>query len=107
MRKAQPIYHGWRRVAYSWPVLAIMTLFVIFIGRATWRVYERWDRARGERKEAENRYEGEISRQAKLESDIARLKTERGWEELIRKNFQLAKPGEGVIIIIDEATSTR
>ncbi|HEY9583223.1 MAG TPA: hypothetical protein VJK09_02880 [Candidatus Paceibacterota bacterium] len=99
-----PIYHGWRRVAYSWPVLILVALVLVFMGRASYRVYLRWDKARIERNEAEARYQAELARQVKLENNVARLKTERGWEEELRKNFQVAKPGEGVIMIVGTGT---
>ena len=42
------------------------------------------------------------TRQQRLESDIASLKSERGQEEIIRENFQVTKEGEGVVVIIDD-----
>ena len=77
----------------------------MFLGRSTWRVYVRWDRTRIERNEAEARFRAAEIRRERLEEEVARLKTERGWEEEIRRNFQVAKPGEGVIIIIDDEDS--
>ena len=38
----------------------------------------------------------------KLNSDIIKLKTEKGIEESIRERFGLAKDGEGMIMVIDD-----
>ncbi|MEK7536048.1 MAG: septum formation initiator family protein [Patescibacteria group bacterium] len=95
------IYHGWRRVAYSIPVIFLTSLFMIMAGRATWRVYSRWSEARQALSQVRERNQEEITRKENLKESVAKLKTERGWEEEVRNNFQVAKPGEGVIIIVE------
>lgn len=47
-------------------------------------------------------------RQATLKNDLAELSTERGQEATLRDTYGVAKPGEGVIIVVPpkEATST-
>jgi len=42
----------------------------------------------------------------KLNSDITKLKTEKGVEENIRDKFGLAKEGENMILIIDDKNQT-
>ena len=37
-----------------------------------------------------------------MSSNIARLKTDEGKEEIIREKYQVAKEGEKMIIIVDE-----
>ena len=41
-----------------------------------------------------------------LESEINRLKTDNGIEEEIRSKFNVAKPGETVVTVINSATDT-
>ena len=41
-------------------------------------------------------------RETSLSSDIAKLQTEEGQEEIIRSKYQLAKPGEKVVTIVNE-----
>jgi cell division protein FtsB len=47
-------------------------------------------------------------RRATLEQNIAELNTERGQEATLRETYGVAKPGEGVIIVVPpkEATTT-
>ena len=104
MRRSQ-VYHGWRRVAYSSVGLVVLAILILLMGRSTWRVYNRWDKSRQDNTSTKARHEAELARQAKLEEDLKRLSTERGLEEEIRRSFQVAKPGEGVLIIV--GTSTR
>jgi len=37
-----------------------------------------------------------------LNENIAKLKTEEGQEEVIREKYQVAKPGEKMVVIVDE-----
>ncbi len=48
------------------------------------------------------------TRQQSLEKDINELSTERGKEATLRETFGVARPGEGVIIVVPgkQATST-
>ncbi|PIR69020.1 hypothetical protein COX93_00880 [Candidatus Nomurabacteria bacterium CG_4_10_14_0_2_um_filter_30_12] len=41
----------------------------------------------------------------KLNSEISKLKTEKGVEESIREKFGLAKEGENMILVVDEKNS--
>ena len=53
---------------------------------------------------------GELSsleqRDKELSSRIDRLKTDRGLEEEIRKKFNVAKDGEGVVIIVPKSSTS-
>jgi len=81
-------------------------VFVALLGRSVFRVYLKWDRSRAEVLEARARYDKEVKRQSSLQADVARLKTERGYDEEVRSTFPLAKPGEGVIIIVDKGATS-
>jgi len=104
-KKRTPVYHGWRKVVYSWPAIVVVGLLVVFLGRATLRVYLGWDRLRLERNQTEAKYLELVRRQEALKIQVEKLKTQRGWEEEIRRNFQVAKPGEGVIILVGTSTN--
>jgi cell division protein FtsB len=40
-------------------------------------------------------------REDSLSSDIAKLKTETGIEDIIREKYQVVKPGENMVVILD------
>ncbi len=46
------------------------------------------------------------ARKDMLNSEIGRLKTDNGVEEEIRSKFNVAKPGETVVVVINGSSST-
>jgi len=91
-----------RRLLYSRSALAIAFILLILIGKATWGLYVK------ERESRENldRVEAELSalteRERRLKEDIARLQTPEGLETEIREQFQVAKPGEQMVVLVGE-----
>ena len=93
-------------------VLALLALVVV-VSIGVWRVYQKERESHSLRADSEVQLTDLKNRKAQLEADIARLKTDRGMEAAIREQYQLAKSGEGLIVIVDpptpvptEATST-
>lgn len=91
-----------RKVLYSKGVLLLLLLLLALVGRATWGLYakERESRRNLDRVEAE--LLGLQLREEKLRADIARLKTPEGVETEIREQFQVAKPGEKMVVLVDD-----
>jgi cell division protein FtsB len=59
------------------------------------------------RVEAETKLETLEARKAELEKKVQYLSNDRGIEAEMRRNFDVARPGEQVVIILDDkATST-
>lgn len=46
-------------------------------------------------------------REQTLTTDITRLKTTEGVEDTIRDKYQVAKPGEKMVVIVDDTTQTQ
>jgi len=86
--------------------LLLATLFVLVILAASgvWGVYRKEHESRILRTQAEAQLADLSERRAQLEADIAKLKTPRGMEETLREQYQLAKSGEGLVIIVDSPT---
>lgn len=66
-----------------------------------------------EREAAQNLDHAQLSldetaaREAKLKYDIERLETTEGQEEAMRQQFQMGRPGEGMLVLVDpEAPAT-
>lgn len=95
-----------RRYLYSKGAVAMLLVLVIFFGRASWGVYKK------EQESAANAAQAQVSlkrledRQKILTHELNRLKTDEGIEEEIRSKFGVSKPGEQVIIIVDDRKST-
>ena len=91
-----------RNILYSKVTLIAIFVILVFVARATFSVYykqkvsgENLSKAREEITELEKR-------EKMLNSEIDRLKTDKGTEEEIRKKFMVGKAGEEVIVIVDD-----
>ncbi len=100
------IYHGWRRILYSWPILIILFIILGFLVRASWRVYGNWSESREMARLALLRYQNDKARLEMLQREVTRLGTKRGVEEELRRKFPVSLPGEEVVIIVDDQAST-
>ena len=95
-----------RKVLYSKATLCLLFLVLAFIGRATYRVYEK------ERDSAENlaiverQYNDLQKRDDNLHADIKRLSSSPGIEKELRDKFRVAKEGEQMAVIVDSQAST-
>ena len=89
--------------------LAIIVTFAVclLIARSTWEVYKK-ERHASDRAADEERSRDELlAQKQRLLSDIARLGSRRGVEEELRTKYDVAKPGERVIIVVEnEAVAT-
>lgn len=93
---------NWKRLLYS-PVSAILLfLFVILLGKSVWGVYQKSRISTEARRSAETELSALESRKESLSTELEDLKTGVGVEKAIRERYQVAKPGESVIIIVDE-----
>jgi len=93
-------------------MLALLGLIAVSVS-GVWGVYKKERESAELRAQVERERADLIARQALLESDLDRLKTDRGIEEALREQYALAENGEQLIVIVDpqsppavEATST-
>ncbi len=83
-------------------IVILMLLALVFVGvRGVWGVYKKERESRMLRAETEMQLAELKIREADLRRDMAALKSERGIEEVLREEYELAKEGEGVIVIVD------
>lgn len=90
-----------RKAMYSKVVLFILSIVALFLGNATWNVYQKYSEARQNEEIVSNEIQKLQERESDLSVDIARLNTERGVEEELRKRFGVAKKGEEVMVIVE------
>ncbi len=83
-------------------LVILVLLALVFVGvRGVWGVYKKEQESRMLRAETEMQLAKLKVREADLRRDMASLKSERGIEEVLREEYELAKEGEGVIVIVD------
>ncbi len=95
-----------RRLLYSTPFLLLLLIITIAFSRGVIHAYQKANEARAGLAEARHELKTEKERQQFLESELARLKSERGKEEEVRNKFRVAKEGENMVIIVDDSAST-
>ncbi len=90
---------GWLHSPLALGVLGIIILFMMSV------VYQRYsiEQEMVERRlEAETHLKELEDRRAELEKKVEYLSNERGIEAEMRRNFDVARPGEQVVIILDD-----
>lgn len=80
-----------------------MAAVLVLMSLAAFNIYKKYRESSENRKRAQGELESLEQRNRELSSRIERLKTERGLEEEIRKKFNVAKEGEGVVIIVPKS----
>jgi cell division protein FtsB len=94
-----------RKVIYSVPTLFLLLAAVLFLAYAVWGSYQKYQLSMTVLNEAERERDSVGARRATLEASIAKLSTDRGVEENLRENFQVAKPGEQVVVLLESTTT--
>ncbi|HRY62225.1 MAG TPA: septum formation initiator family protein [Candidatus Paceibacterota bacterium] len=95
----------WHKVLRSDIFLFAVLIVNIILIKSVWSVYNKDAAARLNREEAETTLANLQKKKAGLEKEIARLNTDRGVEEELRRRFQVVKPGEQVLVIVDKEES--
>lgn len=89
-----------RRILYSKPMIIVMAIFVVILGRGAWSMHEKSVDAIKNRDKALEELQTLQARKTELDGDIAHLSSDRGVEEEIRDRFMVAKEGEKVMIVV-------
>ena len=92
---------SFKRMVFRLGLVIVFGILVFFIARATWNIYEKNSVARKERNESREELKNLEERHTQISSDLEKLKTDRGLEEEIRSKFQVSKPGEHTIVLLD------
>ncbi len=105
MQKFQA-HKRFRRAVYSWPSIAVLAFLVFFLAKAAFGAYNKYVLTEKNLADARLEYETVAARKSTLEREIERLQTPIGIEEQVRRNFQVAKPGEALVVVTDSTTTT-
>jgi cell division protein FtsB len=85
--------------------LLLLLVLIIVVLREVWEVYGKKTASASSRREVELKLADLEAREAALRADIAALKTERGMEEALRREYGVGKEGEGLIVIVEAPTT--
>ena len=90
-------------ILYAKPVMLALLLPIGFLSYAAWNAYETARETTERREELTEELAALTSQAAALEEDIAELEDPRGIEAALRQQYDVAKEGEEVIVLIAEA----
>ena len=93
-----------RKVIFSRPVFLLLVCVAVLVGLSLFKVYKKSTVAVLKNEEVENEVEKLFQKRDGLESSISRLKAPGGIEEELREKFQVKKPDEEFVVIVDEET---
>ena len=93
-----------RKIIFSRPVFFLLVCVTVLAGSSLFKVYEKSNVAVLKNEEVENEVGRLLQKRDGLESSIIRLKEPGGIEEELREKFQVKKPDEEFVIIVDEET---
>ncbi|PIQ68153.1 MAG: hypothetical protein COV91_05655 [Candidatus Taylorbacteria bacterium CG11_big_fil_rev_8_21_14_0_20_46_11] len=91
-----------RRFIYSPLTLIVLVVLILFMGKATWSVYSKERDSKTSLSRASEQLASLIARKDNLTEQIERLRTPEGVEAEIRGQFQVAKPGERMVVVVEE-----
>lgn len=91
-----------RQILYSKASIVILFVVFVLIAHGAWKVHEKASIAAAESGEAKLTLQEIQDRSKELEASLVRLKTERGIEEEVRQKFTVARPGEEIVVVVDE-----
>lgn len=92
-----------RQILYS--KASIFLLFVVFLVvlHGVWKIHEKASIARAESQEATRILTETQAHSDELKKSLDELKTDHGFEEEVRQKFAVARPGEEVVVVVDES----
>ncbi len=93
--------HRARRLFFSFPVLVLLILLSAFFLKGALGAYEKYLASVSIWQKTHSELESLKERERALQAEVDVLKTERGVEAGLRSKFQISKPGENLIIIVD------
>lgn len=95
-----------RRLIYSQATILILFFLIVLLSHAVWGIYKKKQLTQSTKATVDRELAFLLARKQSLESDLERLESTRGIESELRSKFQIARPHEEVIVVIDEAVST-
>lgn len=87
---------------YSWPFIFICLSIIVLLGWYAFRSYQNYSLARAEYERIKEEIQETESRTAELKKELALLEDEKGRDRILRERFDVKKPGEEVVIIVEE-----
>jgi hypothetical protein len=94
-----------RKLLYTPVGITLLFILTLYIGYSVFELYGKYAEARDKKNTAAAALHDAENRRAQVQSELDKLSTDRGREEVIREKFNVTKEGEGVVVIPGDETS--
>ncbi len=92
-------------ILHTVPVLGLFFVFLVLFAVGVVDFAGKAKEAYRNKKIAKEKILELEERKTKLENDISELNTDFGKEKVFRENYGLGKPGENVVVVVDDTTN--
>ena len=96
-----------KKLIYSKVSLVVLSLLIVFVAHSTYGIYKKSNLSTEGYNKVKGEYENMVNRKVVLESEIERLNSDIGVEEELRSKFNIAKPGETVVVVVDSINTNQ
>jgi len=90
---------------YSKFTLIVLFIIFVLVAHGAWGIYQKKRMVSNDLVKSEQKLNDYDNRKIKLESEIERLDSDVGREELLREKYSLAKEGEKAVFVLDDKNS--
>lgn len=87
-------------------VIVALAVMVVLLGNSVWNLYGKERDAATELASVEAQNQALLANKATLSQKIGHLQTPEGVDEAIRATYNVAKPGENMVVIMNSSTAT-
>ncbi len=91
-----------RRRLYGKTVKIVLLVVIAFLIKPTWNIYKKSQESEQNLARAKEELAELEKREKELSAVLKSLQSEEGIDEEIREKFGVAKPGESVVVIVEE-----
>lgn len=95
-----------KKLLYSKLTLFLLVALCALMARATWSVYKKSTESAAIALQSQAQYESLAQKRKALSENIDRLKTPEGVEAEVRNKYNVVKPEEKLVVIVDSTSST-
>jgi cell division protein FtsB len=95
-----------KKLLHSRYAIAFLVIVLLFVLKGVWGVYVKYEKSKDIALRVKTEAEGLQAREASLNSSIAALGTAEGKEKEIRDRFGVVKPGEKMVVLVDNTATT-
>lgn len=92
----------WQSLFYSPVSLVVVFLFVFLMAKGAYGMYQKYHLSKKSLDEQTARLDMLKDQRSDLEKDLRLLETEDGEEAIIRDRFRVVRPGEELVVVIEE-----